>query len=131
MLRQPQGTLPVYTHMSPALSAAPACVLLLLLLLFHIPAGAAERSSSAGVGCMFLAHRGAGAYVAPLSSAEAAGVAVSTGATDLTRIHVQDASDMQLARFMESFESRHSDHSFTAAVVSRGAATAPGTGDVP
>jgi hypothetical protein len=80
-------------------------------------AGAAERSSAEGVGCLFLAHRGAGAYVAPLSG-QSAGSKISTGQAQLTRIHVQDASDMQHARFMESFESRHSDHSFTAAVVS-------------
>lgn len=64
---------------------------------------------------MFLAHRGAGAYVVPMSG-QAAGSSISSA--ELQRIHVQDASDMQHARFMESYESRHSDHSFTAAVVS-------------
>lgn len=33
------------------------------------------------------------------------------------RITVADMTDMAGARFMESFESRHSDHTFTAAVV--------------
>lgn len=80
-------------------------------------AGAAGRSSAEGVGCLFLAHRGAGAYVAPLSG-QAAGSSISAGQAGLQRIHVQDESDMQQARFMESYESRHSDHSFTAAVVS-------------
>lgn len=79
-------------------------------------AGAADRSSAEGVGCLFLAHRGAGAYVVPLSG-QSAGSKISAGKAQLTRIHVQDASDMQQARFMESYESRHSDHSFTAAVV--------------
>jgi hypothetical protein len=69
------------------------------------------------VGCLFLAHRGAGAYVSPLP-AEATGSSISAGKATLQRISVQDASDMQQARFMESYESRHSDHSFTAAVVS-------------
>jgi hypothetical protein len=80
-------------------------------------AGAAGRSSSEGVGCLFLAHKGAGAYVAPLSSQAPAGAKLSSSSSGLQRIHVQDAADMQQARFMESFESRHSDHSFTAAVV--------------
>lgn len=80
-------------------------------------AGAAERSSAQGVGCLFLAHRGAGAYVAPMSG-QSAGSSISAGQAGLERIHVQDESDMQQARFMESYESRHSDHSFTAAVVS-------------
>jgi hypothetical protein len=35
----------------------------------------------------------------------------------LRRISVRDEADMANARFMESYESRHSDHSFTAAVV--------------
>jgi hypothetical protein len=80
-------------------------------------AGAAGRSSAEGVGCLFLAHRGAGAYVAPLSSQAPAGPKLSSSSAGLQRIHVQDATDMQQARFMESYESRHSDHSFTAAVV--------------
>jgi hypothetical protein len=80
-------------------------------------AGAAGRSSAEGVGCLFLAHKGAGAYVAPLSSQAPAGAKLSSSSAGLQRIHVQDATNMQQARFMESYESRHSDHSFTAAVV--------------
>ena len=30
------------------------------------------------------------------------------------RIHVKDDADFSKSRFMESYESRHSDHSFTA-----------------
>jgi hypothetical protein len=72
-----------------------------------LSAGAAERSDEEGVGVLFLAHRGAGAY--------------STGlwgdARQLTRIHVKDTHQLEEARFMESYESRHSNHSFTAQVV--------------
>jgi hypothetical protein len=66
---------------------------------------------------MFLAHKGAGAFVAPLPASQA-GRKLSASSRPLTPIQVQDAEDMSSARFMESFESRHSDHSFTAAVVS-------------
>ena len=70
--------------------------------------GAAGRSDEEGVGVLFLAHRGAGAY--------------STGlwgdGRSLTRIHVKDTQQLAEARFMESYESRHSNHSFTAQVVS-------------
>lgn len=69
--------------------------------------GAAARSGDAGRGCLFAAHRGAGAYLAPLWEPAAA----------LARIAVADCEDTSAARFMESFESRHSDHSFTARVV--------------
>jgi hypothetical protein len=81
-------------------------------------AAAATRAASAaaGVGCMFMAHVGAGAYVAPLGGC--ALVAPSRpGGVPLRRINVADGPDMSAARFMESWESRHSDHSFTAAVV--------------
>jgi len=69
--------------------------------------GAAARSGEAGRGCLFVAHRGAGAYATSLWDA----------AAPLERIHVGDMADSSGARFMESFESRHSDHSFTAQVV--------------
>ncbi len=73
----------------------------------HACTGAAGRSDSTGTGCLFLAHRGHGAFAAPLSS---------DGKPE--RIHVNASSDMAAARFMESYESRHSDHSFAARVVS-------------
>ncbi|KIZ01992.1 3'(2'), 5'-bisphosphate nucleotidase [Monoraphidium neglectum] len=69
-------------------------------------AAAASRSGEAGRGCLFLAHRGAGAYAADLWDA----------AAPLQRIRVNDVADNSGARFMESFESRHSDHSFTGQV---------------
>jgi hypothetical protein len=69
--------------------------------------GAAARSNEAGRGCLFVAHRGAGAYTASLWDASA----------PLERIAVGDMTNTSGARFMESFESRHSDHSFTAQVV--------------
>lgn len=72
------------------------------------------------MGCLFLAHQGCGAYVAPLST-DPSSLARSIGS--LRRIHVQDSSDMSSARFMESFESRHSDHSFTAAVARQAGVT--------
>ena len=73
--------------------------------------GAAARGDDADRGCLFAAHRGAGAYAAPLWDAGGA----------LERVRVADAAEgpggMAGARFMESYESRHSDHSFTARVV--------------
>jgi hypothetical protein len=85
-------------------------------------AGAAGKSNSADVGCLFLAHRGAGAFVAPLNTASSSSSAADS--SSLRRINVRDESDMANARFMESYESRHSDHSFTAAVVSVGVTAA-------
>jgi hypothetical protein len=74
------------------------------------PAAAASRSGDAGRGCLFMAHRGRGAYAAALWDA----------AGPVERIHVDDVPEASGARFMESFESRHSDHSFTAQVVHGG-----------
>eukprot|EP00775_Hariotina_reticulata_P002215 gene2215-2530_t len=95
-------------------------------------ADAASKSSSRDVGCLFLAHRGCGAYVAPLQSAgpTAAGAnGTANGGSSSSRlvqpIEVQDSSDMTTARFMESYESRHSDHSFTAAVAQQAGVTLP------
>lgn len=59
------------------------------------------------LGCLFLAHRGYGAYSAPLADESA----------PLTRVWVKDVTNFSEAKLMESFESRHSSHSFTAAVV--------------
>eukprot|EP00877_Chromochloris_zofingiensis_P002003 jgi/Chrzof1/11803/Cz06g10200.t1 len=75
--------------------------------------GAAGRSDTAGVGCLFLAHRGHGAYASSLWD----------DSSPLERIHVNDVSDVSQARFMESYESRHSDHSFTAAVARQAGVT--------
>ncbi|KAF6257560.1 hypothetical protein COO60DRAFT_1622225 [Scenedesmus sp. NREL 46B-D3] len=86
-------------------------------------AGAAHKSNSADVGCLFLAHQGAGAYVAPLSTASDSSSAADS--SSLRRIGVRDESDMANARFMESYESRHSDHSFTAAVAKQAGAVLP------
>eukprot|EP00878_Enallax_costatus_P005475 GHUV01005746.1.p1 GENE.GHUV01005746.1~~GHUV01005746.1.p1 ORF type:complete len:403 (+),score=134.31 GHUV01005746.1:292-1500(+) len=84
-------------------------------------ADAASRSSSSDVGVLFLAHRGCGAYAAPLPQQPTP----LSSSSKLTRIHVQDVTDMSGARFMESFESRHSDHSFTAAVAKQAGVTLP------
>lgn len=61
--------------------------------------------------CALFKHRGEGAYALPLFG--------ESDLSDMQRISVNDMSDMAGARFMESFEARHSDHSFTAAVVGR------------
>jgi hypothetical protein len=79
---------------------------------------AASRSGDAGRGCLFLAHRGRGAYAAALWDA----------GSPLERIHVDDVAGTSGARFMESFESRHSDHSFTAQVVRSWGAAGGGGG---
>eukprot|EP00882_Tetradesmus_deserticola_P033994 GHRQ01038882.1.p1 GENE.GHRQ01038882.1~~GHRQ01038882.1.p1 ORF type:complete len:188 (+),score=34.09 GHRQ01038882.1:83-646(+) len=96
----------------PSTCPAPVCYVPYFALL----AGAARKSNSADVGCLFLAHQGAGAYVAPLNTGSDSSSAADS--SSLRRINVRDESDVANARFMESFESRHSDHSFTAAVVS-------------
>lgn len=66
-------------------------------------AGAASRSSEGGVGCLFAAQKGHGAFVGPLRGDEAAGQA----------LQLSDLADVSEARFMESYESAHSDQSFT------------------
>ena len=72
---------------------------------------ALSRNGLPGIGCLFLGHRGQGAYKAPYKG--------TSGLQGLQRIGVRDFSHgFAEARFMESWESRHSDHSFTAAVVS-------------
>lgn len=78
-------------------------------------AEAAARGGGAGRGCLFLAHRDRGAYACGLWD----------GAGALERIRVEDVVDASGARFMESFESRHSDHSFTAQVARAMGVTRP------
>lgn len=65
-----------------------------------------EKSGQANVGEIFAAVRGYGAFSAPLVCSS----------SHMTRIQVKDVKDFSTARIMESFESRHSDHSFTAQV---------------
>ncbi|KXZ44070.1 hypothetical protein GPECTOR_74g684 [Gonium pectorale] len=77
--------------------------------------GAAARCGQEGVGCLFSAHRGAGAFATPLWDDAAAPV----------RIVVADVADPGGARFMESVESRHSSHSTTAAVARELGVTLP------
>ncbi|GLC46765.1 hypothetical protein PLESTB_001488000 [Pleodorina starrii] len=75
----------------------------------HGLAGAAQAAAGgADVGCLFSAHRGHGAYAAPLWA--------EAGAESETRIRVDDVEEPAGARFMESVESRHSSHSTTAAM---------------
>eukprot|EP00195_Chlamydomonas_chlamydogama_P016354 CAMPEP_0202900884 /NCGR_PEP_ID=MMETSP1392-20130828/12088_1 /ASSEMBLY_ACC=CAM_ASM_000868 /TAXON_ID=225041 /ORGANISM="Chlamydomonas chlamydogama, Strain SAG 11-48b" /LENGTH=363 /DNA_ID=CAMNT_0049587341 /DNA_START=170 /DNA_END=1261 /DNA_ORIENTATION=- len=68
--------------------------------------GAMGRAGDSDVGCLFLAHKGQGAYAAPLWDESAEPV----------RVHVASVSDFSLAKMMESVESRHSNHSVTAKV---------------
>ncbi|GBF92606.1 SAL1 phosphatase [Raphidocelis subcapitata] len=76
---------------------------------------AASRSGDAGRGLLFAAHRGHGAYVSGLWDAS----------PPFTRIRVDDVAENSAARFMESFESRHSDHTFTAEVARHMGVTLP------
>lgn len=72
--------------------------------------GSMEKEGNKGVGQIFAAVRGHGTYCAPLSAPPSA---------PMTRIHVLDVKDFSEARIMESFESRHSDHTFTKEVAQR------------
>eukprot|EP00879_Flechtneria_rotunda_P017178 GHRR01017991.1.p1 GENE.GHRR01017991.1~~GHRR01017991.1.p1 ORF type:complete len:409 (+),score=126.91 GHRR01017991.1:145-1371(+) len=88
-------------------------------------AAAADRSNSTDVGCLFLAHRSHGAYVAPLDRQSDSNSTSSSNSSGIKQIHVQDVDDMAQARFMESYESRHSDHSFTADVAQQAGVVLP------
>ena len=68
-----------------------------------------SRAADDDVGCLYVAHRGFGAYSAPLADE----------AAPFTRVWVKDVTDFSEAQFMESYETRHSNHSFSASVVSR------------
>jgi len=65
---------------------------------------AAGRVGTDGIGVLFTAQQGCGAFVAPLSDS----------GIPQQHISVAESSDFSRARYMESWESRHSDHSFTA-----------------
>ncbi|KAF5832071.1 hypothetical protein DUNSADRAFT_12183 [Dunaliella salina] len=82
-------------------------------------AGPPSRGDQQGIGCLFLAHRGAGAYKAALYGAQ--------GIDGVQPIGVHDFAEggFANARFMESYESRHSDHSFTASVADHLGVTMP------
>eukprot|EP00200_Dunaliella_tertiolecta_P000683 CAMPEP_0202359124 /NCGR_PEP_ID=MMETSP1126-20121109/12530_1 /ASSEMBLY_ACC=CAM_ASM_000457 /TAXON_ID=3047 /ORGANISM="Dunaliella tertiolecta, Strain CCMP1320" /LENGTH=431 /DNA_ID=CAMNT_0048952449 /DNA_START=103 /DNA_END=1399 /DNA_ORIENTATION=- len=82
-------------------------------------AGPPSRGNQEGIGCLFLAHKGAGAYKAALYGAR--------GIDGVQRIGVHDFAEggFANARFMESYESRHSDHSFTASVADHLGVTMP------
>ncbi|MEW5304345.1 MAG: hypothetical protein WDW36_006961 [Sanguina aurantia] len=76
-------------------------------------AGVMQRSGSSGVGSLFTAMRGAGSFQVPLWD-------VTAPATAITVQDLSSAADgMAGARYMESFESRHSDHSLAAQVAER------------
>lgn len=65
-----------------------------------------SRAAESDVGCLYIAHKGHGAFSAPLADESAL----------FTQIRVKDVSEFSEAQFMESFETRHSDHTFSAAV---------------
>lgn len=76
--------------------------------------GAMERAGEEGVGQIFAAIKGHGTYCAPLSDPPS---------VPMTRVRVVDVKDFSEARIMESFETRHSDHSFTKEVARRSGVT--------
>lgn len=65
-------------------------------------AGVAEKVGTEGIGCIFTAVKGQGAFVGPLN-----------GSMSSVKLKLEDTSDFSTARFMESYESKHSDQSFT------------------
>lgn len=71
-----------------------------------------KSSSSSELGCIFAARRGCGAFTGPLFMEDADGAA----SLPATRIHCNDLLAPEEARFMESYDSRHSDHSLSAAI---------------
>ncbi|DBA77012.1 TPA: hypothetical protein ACH3X1_009602 [Trebouxia sp. C0004] len=77
-------------------------------------AGVAERVGTEGIGCLFTAIKGQGAFVGPLN-----------GRPPSSRLQLQDRSDFSQARFMESYESKHSDQSFTSKLAKELGVTAP------
>ena len=67
-----------------------------------------------GRGSLFFAHQGFGAYCSPLWQHD------GQQAVPPRRVWVHDVQPpFHGARFMEAVEAKHSDHSFTAALVSR------------
>lgn len=82
-------------------------------------AGAVDNANRDGVGALFLAHRGHGAFAAPLwvEQPPTSSTTSAASTTPVQRINVDDVqAPFTGARFMESFESKHSNRGFTAAV---------------
>uniref|UniRef100_A0A7R9YUZ8 3'(2'),5'-bisphosphate nucleotidase n=1 Tax=Chlamydomonas euryale TaxID=1486919 RepID=A0A7R9YUZ8_9CHLO len=77
---------------------------------------AMARSGDDAVGSLFLAHKGFGAYSVQLRLKPS---------DPLSRLHVATGGDVSAARMMESYESRHSSHSFAAAVADELGITTP------
>ncbi|CAL5228744.1 g11929 [Coccomyxa viridis] len=74
--------------------------------------GVAESASKAGtdgVGVIFAAERNQGAFAGPLSGNGRPGEQLQLG----------DSQDFSQVRFMESYESKHSDHDFTAMLAAK------------
>eukprot|EP00891_Asterochloris_glomerata_P007631 jgi/Astpho2/7631/Aster-02524 len=79
-------------------------------------AGAATRVGSRDVGCLFAAITGQGAFVGPLRGDSAGERTAHPDIVAQRALH---------ARFMESFESRHSNQGFTAQLAKELGVTAP------
>lgn len=77
--------------------------------------GGPEAMHAPDAGALFACARGAGSWSASLWDE----------AAPLERVRADDASPVADARVMESFESRHSDHSFAARVRTAAGITAP------
>ncbi|KAK9811515.1 hypothetical protein WJX72_005139 [[Myrmecia] bisecta] len=71
--------------------------------------GAAAKVGSEGIGCLFAAQRGQGAFVGPLTGE----------GLPQQRLGLDDSGDMSAVRFMESYEAKHNDFSFTGRVAKR------------
>ncbi|CAK0782351.1 hypothetical protein CVIRNUC_005644 [Coccomyxa viridis] len=69
----------------------------------------ASKAGTDGVGVIFAAEKGQGAFAGPLSDDGRPG----------ERLQLEDPQDFTELRFMESFESKHSDHSFTAKLAAK------------
>eukprot|EP01023_Acetabularia_acetabulum_P054484 TRINITY_DN6157_c0_g1_i3.p1 TRINITY_DN6157_c0_g1~~TRINITY_DN6157_c0_g1_i3.p1 ORF type:complete len:379 (-),score=64.66 TRINITY_DN6157_c0_g1_i3:313-1422(-) len=72
----------------------------------NLPAQNLDTSSDDQVGTMFIGSKGGGAYAAPLASNQ----------LPQKRIKMKQIDDVSLASFMESYESRHSDHTLQARI---------------
>ena len=98
---------------------------------------AASRSSEQSVGCLFAAQRDCGAYVGPLRGKPHCSYfvavitfhdAVGVNAGDSMpqqRLWLPDNKDVSEARFMESYESAHSDQGFTSRLAKKLGVTKP------
>ncbi|EIE20057.1 3',5'-bisphosphate nucleotidase [Coccomyxa subellipsoidea C-169] len=69
----------------------------------------AAKAGTDGVGVIFAAQKGAGSYAGPLAGS----------AFPRDRLQLSDTQNFSQIRFMESYESKHSDFSFTAKLAAK------------